>query len=44
VIGLRKSLQAKDLKKEEEPKLRKDLETSLVDLQKLQGRTRSLPK
>ena len=38
VIGLRKSLQAKDLKKDEESKLRKDLEAALGDLQKLQGK------
>jgi type VI secretion system protein VasG len=38
IIGQRKVLQAKDLKKEDEPRLRKELETSLADLQKLQGK------
>ncbi len=38
VIGLRKSLLAKDLKKEEEPRLRKDLEAALAELQKVQGK------
>jgi type VI secretion system protein VasG len=38
VMAARKVLQSKELKKEEEPKLRKDLEAALADLQKLQGK------